>query len=177
MNELKWYWAFDPYLDPPEKQKESAQKAGYVKVVNKSDADKVIAELEEKLDGMKWRVDEWARAANDKDKQIEELKDSIGKLLKAKTEQVMDEVFQKSLIYGEGFVPVEHAMRLVAELRHNKQKRCLAMAQECEEAYNRECGLNPEEMTNKEFYRQQIEFWPRWSSKWLELADKFKEAK
>lgn len=49
MSELKWYWAFDPYLDPPEKQKESALKAGYVKVVNKSDADKVIAELEEKL--------------------------------------------------------------------------------------------------------------------------------
>ncbi len=84
MSELKWYWAFDPYLDPPEKQKESAQKAGYVKVVNKSDADKVIAELEEKLDGMKWRGDEWARAANDKDKQIEELKekrDTAEKLL------------------------------------------------------------------------------------------------
>jgi len=62
-------------------------------------------------------------------------------------------------------------------IARNKYKRCLAMAQECEEAYNRECGLNPEEMTNKEFYRQQIEFWPRWSSKWLELADKFKEAK
>jgi len=61
--------------------------------------------------------------------------------------------------------------------QHSDYKRCLAMAQECEEAYNRECGLNPEEMTNKEFYRQQIEFWPRWSSKWLELADKFKEAK
>ena len=63
------------------------------------------------------------------------------------------------------------------ELRHNKYKRCLAMAKMCEEAYNRECVLNPEEMTNKEFYKQQIEFWPRWSSKWLKIAEKFKEAK
>ena len=58
---------------------------------------------------------------------------------------------------------------------HQKYKRCLAMAQECEEAYNRECGLNHEEMTNKEFYRQQIEFWPRWRSKWLKIAEKFKQ--
>jgi len=168
MNELKWYWAFDPYLDPPEKQKESAQKAGYVKVVNKSDADKVIAELEEKLDGMKWRVDEWARAANDKDKQIEELKDSIGKLLKAKTEQVMDEVFQKSLIYGEGFVPVEHAMRLVAELRHNKQKRCLAMAEWCDaEADVADADGDYEDMRR----------YQKWHRRWLAIAEQFKEAK
>lgn len=45
MSELPWNWAYYPYLDPPEKQKESALEAGYIKVVNKDDADKVIAEL------------------------------------------------------------------------------------------------------------------------------------
>jgi hypothetical protein len=52
MSELKWNWAYYPYLDPPEKQAESALKAGYIKVVNKSEADKVIAELEEER---RWR--------------------------------------------------------------------------------------------------------------------------
>ena len=63
------------------------------------------------------------------------------------------------------------------EIRHHKHKRCLAMARMCEEAYNRECGLNLEDFTDKEFYKQQIEFWPRWESKWLKIAEKFKEAK
>jgi hypothetical protein len=45
MSELKWNWAYFPYLDPPEGQKETALKAGYIKVVDKSEADKVIAEL------------------------------------------------------------------------------------------------------------------------------------
>lgn len=27
----KWYWAFLPYLDAPEKQRESALNAGYIK--------------------------------------------------------------------------------------------------------------------------------------------------
>lgn len=47
MNGLKWNWVYYPYLDAPTKQEESALKAGYIKVVVKEDADKVIAELEE----------------------------------------------------------------------------------------------------------------------------------
>lgn len=46
MSELKWNWVYCPYLDAPDKQKESALKAGYIKVVRKSEADKVIARLE-----------------------------------------------------------------------------------------------------------------------------------
>ena len=45
MSELKWKWAYGPYLDPPEGQKESAIRAGYIKVVSKQDADAAIAEL------------------------------------------------------------------------------------------------------------------------------------
>lgn len=41
--ELKWNWVYIPYLDAPDKQKESAIKAGYAKVYFKSDVD---AELE-----------------------------------------------------------------------------------------------------------------------------------
>lgn len=45
MSELKWNWAYFPYLDASNKQKEYALKAGYIKVVSKDEADKVIAEL------------------------------------------------------------------------------------------------------------------------------------
>ena len=43
MSELKWNWVYYPYLDAPNKQEESALKAGYIKVVIKDEADKVIA--------------------------------------------------------------------------------------------------------------------------------------
>ena len=52
MSKLKWNWVYYPYLDPPEKQKESALKAGYNKVYLKSEVDKVIADLEAKLESV-----------------------------------------------------------------------------------------------------------------------------
>jgi len=46
----------------------------------KESVDAAIDELKEKIDGQKWRGDEWARAANDKEKQIAELKAENRKL-------------------------------------------------------------------------------------------------
>ena len=43
MSELKWNWVYFPYLDAPNEQEESALKAGYIKVVSKDEADKVIS--------------------------------------------------------------------------------------------------------------------------------------
>ena len=96
MSELKWNWAYYPYLDPPEKQKESALKAGYIKVVNKDEADKVLAE---------------------KDAEIAELK-----------EQVHD--------YAQGLYVLQ--ARAEKEARHQKYKRCLAMAEMCKARYDEE---------------------------------------
>ena len=53
MKELKWKWAYFPWLDAPEKQREDAINAGYAKVVLKSEVDKVIAELEQRLEDAK----------------------------------------------------------------------------------------------------------------------------
>ena len=52
MSKLKWSWVYYPYLDPLEKQKESALKAGYNKVYLKSEVDKVIEDLEAKLESV-----------------------------------------------------------------------------------------------------------------------------
>ena len=61
MSELKWNWVYCPYLDAPDKQKESALKAGYTKVVRKSEADKVIARHKYKrcLAMAKWCYAKW----------------------------------------------------------------------------------------------------------------------
>ena len=56
MSELEWKWAYFPYLDAPEKQHESAVNAGYVKVVMKSEADKVIAEKDKEIAKLKEQV-------------------------------------------------------------------------------------------------------------------------
>lgn len=65
--------------------------------------------------------------------------------------------------------------------RHHKYKRCLAMA--------RWCGMN-DEFTQLESdrlglpqrtlfleYRRKAIWWNKWRKRWLELAEKFKEAK
>ena len=79
----------------------------------KSEADKVIAELEEKLDGQKWRGDEWARACNQKDKEIERLK----AIRKIHVEAI--ESMEAGLLQND------------EEIRRHKYKRCLAMAKWC----------------------------------------------
>ena len=57
MSELKWNWVYFPYLDAPDKQKESALKAGYTKVVRKSEADKVIAEKDAEIAELKKKLE------------------------------------------------------------------------------------------------------------------------
>jgi hypothetical protein len=58
----------------------------------KESVDAAIDELKEKIDGQKWRGDEWARAANDKEKQIAELK--------AKLEDVQATAYAESVDAG-----------------------------------------------------------------------------
>lgn len=52
-DKLEWRWVYYPYLDTPEKQEESALKAGYVKVVYKDDVDEAIAELKKEIESLK----------------------------------------------------------------------------------------------------------------------------
>ena len=63
------------------------------------------------------------------------------------------------------------------ELRHQKYKRCLAMAEMCSARYDEEdakvngCGASWN-YTSKE-----MKYWERWHKRWLAIAEKFKEAK
>jgi hypothetical protein len=56
------------------------------------------------------------------------------------------------------------------ELRHQKHRRCLAMARRCHNEslwwYSKGYG-----------FEKYDKFWEKWEKRWLELAEKFKEAK
>lgn len=65
--------------------------------------------------------------------------------------------------------------RAERELRHQKYRRCLAMAKWCENAI---FGW----MRNKESYSSQqryikVMLYTKWHNRWLKLAEQFKEAK
>ena len=98
----------------------------------KSEADKVIAELNDKL-----------RAANE---QIENLINSASNIM----------LFQDKVNNDK-----------CAELRHHKYKRCLAMAMWCWAVKE----------LNRYGDQDYMDFAEKWRKRWLELAEKFKEAK
>ena len=131
MSELRWNWAYYPYLDAPNEQEESALKAGYIKVVDKSEADKVIEEKNEKIDELEERIDELQKATDSAWSKVNAMYD---------------------------------------ELRHQKYKRCVAMAKLCHERslwwYSNGYG-----------FEKYDKFCEKWEKRWLELAEKFKEAK
>ncbi|MBO7513770.1 MAG: hypothetical protein J6T54_12545 [Fibrobacter sp.] len=60
------------------------------------------------------------------------------------------------------------------EINHQKYKRCLAMARLCEERSSRYDVLQEKHDLD---WSKEIEFYYRWYMRWLELAEKFKEAK
>ena len=57
----------------------------------------------------------------------------------------------------------------LAATRHNKYKRCMAMAKWCEAELFAYPPFGTESPKEK--------WWQKWHNRWLELADKFKEAK
>ena len=143
MSELKWNWVYYPYLDAPNKQKESALNAGYIKVVIKDEADAVIKELKAQK----------AQAEDDC---------AYWKMREGNAVNAMHET-------------EEYAMQLYKELRHHKYKRCLAMAKWCEERYNYLTCLENWQMTDKEYQQVIGDYWDRWNTRWLKIAEQFKD--
>lgn len=146
MSELDWKWAYFPWLDAPEKQHESAVNAGYVKVVLKSEADNVIAELEESH----------KKEAEQLLIEIVELKETL------KNSRNARKYWRKEYL-------IEYK-----ECLHHKYKRCLAMAKLCKAEENRLEAISPIFDTDKECWEYNADYWFKWGERWLELAEKFK---
>ena len=127
-------------------------------------------------------IDEKDKVISNKDNEIKKLKQSISKLLKIDTEKVLNEVMQKTIIYGEGFIPVEQAMKLISELNQQKYKLCLVMANEWRN-YAAFCGMQSH-CHNHRGFGKTAEKW-NWKEchawkcvhRYKELAEKFKEKK
>ena len=90
----------------------------------------------------------------------------------------MDELFG-----GVKMPPTQVYLKSEADkvIAHNKYKRCLAMAEWCRmhdeftQLESERLGL-PQRTLFLE-YRRKAMWWNKWHNRWLELAEKFKEAK
>lgn len=83
------------------------------------------------------------------------------------------------------YYPKSEADKVIAEkdeqLRHQKFKRCLAMARLCrkhdEFTQLQSARLGQPQLTLFLEYRRKAMWYNKWREHWLELAEKFKEAK
>ena len=123
----------------------------------KSDADKVIVDLEESHK-----------------MEVEQLLMEIAEL-KAQKAQAEDDCAYWKMSEGNSANAMheteEYAMQLYKEARHQKYKRCLAMAWWCA-SRSLAWYYDPadEELHKSDFY-------DKWKLRWRELAEKFKEGK
>ena len=96
----------------------------------------------------------------EKDAVIEEMEERIDELQKA-TDSAWSKV---NAMYDE--------------LRHQKYKRCLAMSKMCQARYDVEdVKVNGHCASWDYTTSSEMKYWERWRKRWLELAEKFKEAK
>ena len=146
MSELKWNWAYYPYLDTPEKQAESALKAGYIKVVNKDDAEAVIADLKD-----------------NGDKMIFDLKDKLQKEA-ALLKETRDCLIESQKMHKRC---ADNAMKIIRLLKY---KRCVDMVKYCD------MGLTCYNEKLDSFSCKRAEFFYRWYNHWWKIAEQFKEA-
>ena len=86
--------------------------------------------------------------------------------MKSEADKVIAELESKLDIYKRGFKEDDKIIASLSQkLRHQKYKRCLAMAFWC----SAELGMLVSTWESK------IKFYKRWHKRWLELANKFKE--
>lgn len=83
--------------------------------------------------------------------------------------------------YEGWFGKVVRCERAERELRHQKFKRCLAMAKICEDEaeINHNSAYEASEYlpSYEDGFRRKAKHYERWHKRWLELAEIFKEAK
>jgi hypothetical protein len=96
--------------------------------------------------------------------------------LKSEADKVIAELIEKNkrLANKDMIMAGETIKGVFDVLQHHKYKRCLNKAEWCEERCARYDVL--QERTGFS-WRREIDFYFRWSQRWLELAEKFKEAK
>ena len=97
--------------------------------------------------------------------------------LKYEADKVISELIEKNerLASKDKIMASETIKDLFKELRHNKYKRCLAMARWCENALLGWMGYKESYSSHQRYIK--VMLFTKWRKRWLELADKFKEVK
>jgi septal ring factor EnvC (AmiA/AmiB activator) len=141
----------------------------------KSEADKVIAEKDKEIAELKADIADLRDDKKSTDAILDERNAEIAKLQavieeRDKTIDELKEKLQAEDKQIENLINSASSIMLFqdrvndnkcAELRHQKYKRCLAMARCCNRMFSSTFG--------KERY------WQKWNRRWLELAEKFKD--
>lgn len=60
---------------------------------------------------------------------------------------------------------------------HEKYKRCIALAEMCDARYDEEDAKVNGHVASWDYTSKEMKHWERWRQRWLNIADKFKEAK
>jgi len=114
------------------------------------------------------------------DKVIDELKAK----LKVQTSNAEEAWKLKDSYHTDYSEAVEELFKKNKQLRHNKYKRCLSMADFCESQhdYYNTLGngfwlVRGDKEKRDEYRKKASDFWWKYHKRWLELAEKFKEAK
>jgi hypothetical protein len=63
------------------------------------------------------------------------------------------------------------------ELSRQKYKRCLDKAEMCQAMYDKEDTKVNGRGASWDYISPEMKYWERWQRRWLELAERFKEAK
>ena len=112
------------------------------------------------------------------DKVIDELKAK----LKVQTSNAEEAWKLKDSYHTDYSEAVEELFKKNKQLRHNKYKRCLSMADFCESQhhYYNTLGngfwlVRGDKEKRDEYRKKASDFWWKYHKRWLELADKFKE--
>ena len=145
MSELNVTTVYDAYW----KAASVGERTG-VQVYLKSEADKVLAELEQKLHDAKMQAD-LAECA------VTEYKIDCDKL-KAENTQAETELD-----------------KWYAKLCRNRWRRAYAMYQYCCAANRIESDTSPSTMEAHQFWRYHTAYWSRWMKRWLKVYLEYKE--
>ena len=165
----------------------------------KSEADEVISTIKAERDEYRYNLScarneihsmqiaarEDVKTIAEKDREIEELKNSIAPIRTDKTlQERLNEVCQKHGVstlqdLDCAFCESEKSytkdrIEVANRICHHKHKRCLAMAEMCDEVMM-SCELRG--YTVLRIWANKHEWAMRWKYRWLELSEKFKEEK
>ena len=121
----------------------------------------------------------------DTDEAIKEMNDKLRYyLILLETAQLVLRLNKPEALYSnlDTMTRLSHEIDVVARReRHQKYKRCLAMAKWCRlhdeftQLESERLGLQQREIFME--YRRKAMWWYKWHKRWLELAKKFKEIK